>query len=97
MLTPYRMTLAEFREAIRQFLNLRCVQCDRRLVCSECDAPIEYFGTLLSIHDLAVTDACVSLHDQAWHFAVPYCSRCEVKPNARGCVHLPHTGFSKAS
>jgi hypothetical protein len=90
------MTLAEFREAIRQFLNLRCIQCDRKLVCSECDAPIEYFGTLLSIHDVEFTDACITLEHQAWHFAVPYCPRCEVKPNAHGCVHLPYALFPKA-
>lgn len=97
MQTPHRMTLAEFRESIRQFLNLHCVQCDRKLVCSECDAPIEYFATLLSIHDMEFTDACVTLDDQTWHFAVPYCPRCEVRPNAQGCVHLPHTLFPKAS
>jgi hypothetical protein len=52
---------------------------------------------LLSIHDVAFTEACVSLHDQKWHFAVPYCPRCELKPDEHGCLHLPHALFSKAS
>jgi hypothetical protein len=91
MRTPQRMTLAEFREAIRQFLNVRCLQCDKTLVCTRCEAPIAYLQALLSIHDDAFADACVSLQDEEWHFAVPYCPRCELKPDAHGCVHLPHT------
>jgi hypothetical protein len=97
MKTPRRMTLAEFREAIRQFLSLHRISCDRRLACSECDSPIEYLGTLLSIHDIEFTDACVTLDDQTSHFSVPYCPRCEIKPNEQGCVHLPHTLVPKAS
>ena len=97
MQTPHRVTLAEFREAIRQFLSLRCVQCDRMLRCSDCQAPIEYYRALLFIHDEAFSGSCVALQDQQWHFAVPYCPRCELKPDARGCVHLPMSQSARAS
>jgi len=97
MQTPDRMTWAEFREAIQQFLNLHCIQCDKRLVCAECDAPIEYLGTLLSIHYIEFTGECAILNDQTWHFSVPYCPHCEGKPNAQGCVHLPHIPFRNRS
>jgi len=86
--------MAEFREAIRQFLSLHCVQCDRVLICSECDAPITYVRALLLIHD---ADQCVTSGDQVWHFPVPYCPRCESKPDANGCVHLLRTQDPKAS
>jgi len=96
MQTPQRMTLAEFREAIRQFLSLHCSQCNRALICSKCEAPIAYLQALLLIHEDSFTEDCVSLQDQKWNFAVPYCPQCELKPDAQGCVHLPRTQSQRA-
>jgi hypothetical protein len=51
MQTPHRMTLAEFRDPMKQFLSVRCFQRDRTLVCPECESRIAYRRTSISIHD----------------------------------------------
>jgi hypothetical protein len=97
MQTPHRMTLAEFREAMKQFLSVCCLQRDRTLVCPECESRIAYRRTSVSIHDSSFGDRCVSSNWWTWSLCLPYCPRCEERPDAHGCLHLPITQFSRAS
>ena len=97
MKTPRRMTLAEFREAIRQFLSLHCISCDRRLAC-----PNAIRRSSISARCYRFTTSNSQMRASRWMirrgiFSVPYCPRCEIKPNEQGCVHLPHTLVPKAS
>ena len=97
MQTPQRMTLAEFRDAMKLFLSTQCLEREKRLLCADCEAPIEHCQTCVSIHDVAFGDKCVASKPRHWTLLVPYCPRCESKPIAQGCLHLPLTEASNPS
>lgn len=96
MQTPHRMTLPEFQDAMRGFLDLQCLQRDRSLWCFRCGAPIASSTVKVSIHDSLPEGECVS---NRWtlSFFVPYCPRCEAAPDGQGCVHLAAAEVRKAS
>ena len=97
MQTPQRMTLAEFREAMKLFLSARCLERNRVLFCADCESPISHCRTCLSIHDEAVGNRCVGSETRQWNVLLPYCPRCEQRPLAQGCLHLPLTETSNPS
>jgi len=73
MQSPLRLTLVEFRIAIRQFLDLECLQFDKALWCRKCGGSIAYSKVRVAIQDSAFEGQCVSSNGWLWTLFVPYC------------------------
>jgi hypothetical protein len=94
--TPHRITAAEFSDSLKRFLDTCCVLCGESLCCTTCGTPILHVRAALSIHNSAAGD-CGGQDERVWTTVVPYCPRCEEKPERRGCLHFTPGVFPKAS
>jgi len=94
--TPYRIPASEFSDSLKHFLDACCVLHGNTLCCTTCGTPILHVRTALSIHSWA-HGGCKEQKQRVWNIAIPYCPRCEDKPQERGCLYLSMMAFPKAS
>ena len=85
--------MSDFRATLKKFLDVSCLERDRSLICSKCDAELKYRQATLSIHDSTFEDVCIGPPDSVWRFSIPYCPQCEQTPSERGCLHFPLRDF----
>jgi hypothetical protein len=92
MKTPERLTMAGLIvELTRQVGNYGLAD----LRCPTCDDTISFASTTLSIHS-AEFPTCAG-QGRVWPFSVPYCARCEPKPEPFGCIHLRSVSLARLS
>jgi hypothetical protein len=95
MRTPSGSTWAQFSQSLHEFLDHQCFLLAKRLCCSKCGSSIVHSRVALSIHDSAFHSASTAFDKGAWIMTLPYCPRCEEKPEQRGCVHVSFSDFHK--
>ena len=88
MRTPISETWAQFSEALREFLNNRCILLENRLCCRKCGTFVAHSRVVVAIHAPAFHYNCATFDGRAWVMTLPYCPQCEQKPSERGCLHI---------
>lgn len=96
MRTPRPISASEFSDSLKHFLDACCVLRGSTLCCAICGASILHVRATLSIHTLAY-GGCEVLEQGVWNTMIPYCPRCEEKPEQRGCLYLSSMVLPKAA
>jgi len=88
MQTPVKVTLEEYLQARRKFLEHHTVAWPTTggLRCVECGGVIRAQAVTLDVHARALP-GCQG-EGETMETAVPYCVDCEELPAKRGCVHV---------
>ena len=85
MRTPIRVTLDEFAAERMDWIKQKCVTDGALQRCKECGVVIEIVPAFISMHD-ARFETCAG-PGTVMRLAIPYCPKCEDKPENYGCVH----------
>ena len=95
MQTPVLLSMAQFFESVKRFLDSRCVLEHDQLFCSECGSAIRYANSCLHISSSDMVTPSGSRRrsapsgDDVWTVHLPYCPHCEPTPDRNGSVHVP--------
>lgn len=88
MQTPVKMTLEEYHQARREWLEKHTVAWPGNLglQCVECAGVIRGFAVKLDVHKRELP-GCQG-DGETLETGVPYCPSCEELPAETGCVHV---------
>jgi hypothetical protein len=88
MKTPVKMTLEEYRQERREWLETNTIAWPMTggLQCVHCGGVIFAQAVTLDIHDRSLP-GCQG-DGETMETGVPYCRDCEEQPAKRGCVHV---------
>jgi hypothetical protein len=86
MRTPHCISASEYADALKHFLDDFCLPNGNALHCRKCGASIRHIRATLTIHN-STCGGCDTLGPSSWNTVVPYCPKCEAKPDRRGCLH----------
>jgi hypothetical protein len=78
------MPMEEFFDARLKFVQ-SCATQGEYVLCPKCSQPLEFVSAWLSIHDARFPE-CAGW-GKVCRAVIPYCPRCEEKPDDRGCLH----------
>src|SRR6516225_3071000 len=92
MQTPRKISIGDFLVMRSKWLEEHCVSddvVDGRSVplrCKTCGEPPKTVCAYVSVHDPQFGDECVG-SGKVLRPRIPYCPRCEVRPEESGCFH----------
>jgi hypothetical protein len=86
MQTPVRVSLLEFALKRNEWVKAHCLTDGDRQLCVNCKTPIEIISAYISIHDARFGNHCAG-PGAVIRLVVPFCPKCEAKPQERGCLH----------
>lgn len=85
MKTPVRVSLDEFAAERKKWIEENCVTDGDLQRCKKCNAAMEIVPAFISMHD-ARFEQCTG-GGVALRLAIPFCPKCETKPEDHGCFH----------
>jgi hypothetical protein len=92
MRAPKRITQWQFGRIVFEWLKAHTREIvqgdnDYRYECLNCGSRIMSHTVFFSIHDAAFHDLCAGPGDVV-RLGIPYCPKCEPKPDESGCIHI---------
>ncbi|MDZ4341195.1 MAG: hypothetical protein U1E51_02010 [Candidatus Binatia bacterium] len=90
MTTPSKITLEQAKEEMRQYIQEQTYRdTDNRMRHHGCGEALQLVATYLSIHNSAWSPECTGA-GRVQAVPIPDCPKCEPKPEAHGCIHVPN-------
>lgn len=89
MKTPVGSSLSDFAESRMKWIEdhyIATTENSEPMLCRECGTAIEVIGARMSIHDARFAGMCAG-PGAVVVVAIPWCPKCETKPEDHGCFH----------
>ena len=91
MQTPAKLkidSLEELAGQVQHHFQERFIRLGEGFVCKECDVQILFVKAHIDVHVRAADQSCKG-PGMTGAAQIPYCPRCEERPNEIGCIHVP--------